>query len=293
LQAQLTKIEDLNMVRSFNKEEVLMHTARRLIVLVCLLLALSSFACRIPVELIMGTPTPTPTSTPTETPTPTSTPTSTPTPTPTATSTPTATPTATSTPTPTPAPGEVVFRDDFDDPASGWEANDFQEGSIGYGEGYYFVTSVVEDQMMWGIAEMDHSDVVIEVEAAQVEAPANDNNAYGVMCRVQENDDGYALRVSGDGFYSIVLIVDNDFQYLVDWETSPVINQGDATNDLRVVCDGPDLALYVNGELLAETTDATYAEGNIALTATTFEEASTEVRFDNLVVTMGGLQEEP
>ena len=276
-----------------------MPNGRRLVILVFLIIALLSLACRIPVELIMGTATPTFTSTPTHTPTPTatptstSTPTSTPTPTATLTPTPTATPTSTPTPTATPAPGEVIFRDDFSDPESGWEEGSFDEGSIGYDDGTYVVTSILEDQMMWGIAELDDSDVVIEVEATQVEAPPNDNNAYGVMCRVQENDDGYVLRVSGDGFYAITIIVDGEFENLVDWTTSSVINQGDATNALRVVCDGPTLALYANGELLAETTDTTYPEGNIALTATSYETERTEVHFDNLVVTMGGAEETP
>jgi hypothetical protein len=56
----------------------------------------------LPVNTVVGTPTPTATPTPTLTPTPTATPTPTLTPTPTATPTPTPTPTATPTPTPTP-----------------------------------------------------------------------------------------------------------------------------------------------------------------------------------------------
>jgi hypothetical protein len=123
--------------------------------------------------------------------------------------------------------------------------------------------------------------------------PPNDNNAYGIICRDQPNDDGYLMRISGDGFYAITLINEGEFSYLVDWERSPHIKQGNAKNHLRAVCDGPRLALYVNGELVAETEDTTFAVGDVGLTATSFEEEMTEVHFDNLVVKMGGGTEEP
>jgi hypothetical protein len=104
------------------------------------------------------------------------------------------------------------------------------------------------------------------------------------MCRVQEDNSGYLLRISGDGFYSIYLIQSGSFEDLVPWTTSSVINQGNAMNRLRVVCDGPTLALFVNGELLAETTDTTFSSGDIGLAATTFEEEETEILFDDLVI---------
>jgi hypothetical protein len=178
----------------------------------------------------------------------------------------------------------VLFEDDFSDPGSGWEVGDYADGSIGYRDGGYFVTSIVEDTYIWGLANQSFTDIVVDVDATQLSAPANDNNAYGVMCRVQANGkDGYALRISGDGYYGIHIVSDG-FEALVDWTASDAIRQGNATNHLRAVCDGPDLVLFVNGELVAEASDTTFAEGDIALSATTFEAETTEVLFDNVVV---------
>lgn len=180
----------------------------------------------------------------------------------------------------------VLLEDDFSDPGSGWEVGDYDNGSVGYGDGVYFVTSTVDDKMMWGVANQSFGDLVIEVDATQVSAPANDDNAYGVMCRVQANGyDGYILRISGDGFSSIHKVVDGSPEVLVDWSESEPIRQGNAMNRLRVVCDGSTLALFVNGELAAEASDTSFTEGDIALTATTYEDEATEVHFDNLVVT--------
>ncbi len=182
-------------------------------------------------------------------------------------------------------PESVLLQDDFSDPNSGWEVGNYDTGSVGYAQGTYSVVSYGDSNMMWGLAYRNFTDVIIEVDATQVSAPSNNNNAYGVMCRVQEDDDGYVLRISGDGYYAIHRTVDGHFEPLVDWTTSSVIRQGNATNHIRVVCDGSYLALFANGELLAEAQDTTYAEGDIALTATSFESTSTEVHFDNLVVT--------
>jgi tRNA A-37 threonylcarbamoyl transferase component Bud32 len=194
-------------------------------------------------------------------------------------------------PSPSPRPidvvsplGGVLLQDGFRDENSGWEVGEFEAGRLRYDQGVYAVTSSGSGMLMWGVAHRNISDMVIDVDATQISAPVNDNNAYGVMCRVQPNDDGYLLRISGDGFYAIHRVVDDEFQALSDWTPSEAILQGNATNRIRAVCDGTRLALYANGELLAEVEDATFTQGDVALTATTFEDEPTTIHYDDLVV---------
>jgi hypothetical protein len=179
---------------------------------------------------------------------------------------------------------EVLWQDDFSDAGSGWEIGQYDEGSVGYIDGYYSVSASTQGKWMWGVANRSFSDVEMEVEATQVLGPANNNNAYGVWCRVQANNDAYHLLISGDGFYSIQKSTSGSYEALVDWTASDVILQGNATNKLRAVCDGSRLALYCNGQLLGETTDSAWAEGDIALSAISLEPEPTEIHFDNLVV---------
>lgn len=75
-----------------------------------------------------------------------------------------------------------------------------------------------------------------------------------------------------------------DRQALIQWTWSAAVNQGNATNHTRAVCDGSRLALYVNGQLMGETTDTLYTSGDIALAAGSLEPGPTEVHFDDLVV---------
>jgi len=192
--------------------------------------------------------------------------------------------------TPTPPSSEnVLFQDDFSDPGSGWEIEDYDNGSVGYKFGVYFVISN-GDNMMWGVANRSFSNVVIEVDATQISGPSNNDNGYGVVCREQGNGEGYHLLVSGDGYYAILKAKYGDPEWLVDWMESDVIRRGNATNHIRAVCDGEYLALFVNGERLAEARDATFNRGDIAFVAMSVGEP-TEIHFDNLIVTGLGAQE--
>lgn len=194
-------------------------------------------------------------------------------------------PTATPLPTMTPTPvSGLLLEDDFSNPDSGWEIDETDEGDVGYGDGYYYVLAEAEGIQILGFGPQTFSDLVIDVYASQIASTSGDINAYGVMCRVQRDGDGYLLRISGDGQYAIQRVVDNSFEYLVEWAESDAINQGNAMNHIHAVCDGTYLALYANGELLAEAEDDTFAEGDIGLTATTFGNVATEVHFDNLIV---------
>jgi hypothetical protein len=188
------------------------------------------------------------------------------------------------TPLPPSPQAEALFRDDFGDSGSGWEVGDYDNGSVGYKAGAYFVTSTGDGSTMWGVANQSFSDIVIEIDATQVSAPANDNNDYGVVCREQEDGSGYYFLISGDGLYAITRAQNDEFEWLVDFTESDVIRQGNAANHIQVTCDGSTLELSVNGQRLATTEDSAFTRGDIALTATSYEDTPTEIHFDNLVV---------
>ena len=180
---------------------------------------------------------------------------------------------------------EVLLEDNFSDTSSGWEVGDYEGGRVGYDGGGYQVESIGDGNVMWGTAGQSFDDVVIEVSATQLSAPTNDNNGYGVACRLQQESDGYYLLVSGDGFYSIFKSVSDEWTNLVDWTESDAINQGNASNSIRATCDGVTLTLEVNGELVATATDTQFTSGDIGMAAVSYEAESTLVQFDDIRVT--------
>ena len=178
----------------------------------------------------------------------------------------------------------MLWEDNFNDPNSGWEIGKFADGAVGYGSGYYYVKSTQDSMTIWGVAGKNFSDTVIDVGATQITSPESNNNDYGVVCRVQPNGDGYYLLISGDGYYSIFIADGDTFIPLVDWSKSSFIKQGNSLNYIHATCTGTRLELIVNGEILAEATDSTFSSGDIAMTATTYEDETVEVHFDNVVV---------
>jgi hypothetical protein len=177
------------------------------------------------------------------------------------------------------------FSDDFSKENSGWEIGSFDGGGIGYTGGIYFVSSTGSGSTMWGAAGRSFEDVIIDVDAEQVSAPSNNNNDYGIACRLQQDGGGYYGLISGDGFYSILRESGGDsYDILVDWKESNHIRQGNGQNHLGLSCVGSKISLFVNGQLLAETSDSMYDSGDIGFTATSYEPEGTEVHFDNLTV---------
>lgn len=193
---------------------------------------------------------------------------------------------------PPPGGGSTVplpYYENFDNTGSGWEVGDYDNGSVGYSGGEYFVTSTSPSIFMWGQAMRNFGDVDMTVTARQVQSPSNNNTGYGVMCRVTydpQNDllFGYALRISGDGFYSISKFTGSEMVELVPWTQTTAIVQGNSSNEMRVVCNGSTLVLYVNGTMIAEATDNEYSTGDIGFSGTNFEEGVAEFRYDNLAV---------
>jgi hypothetical protein len=181
---------------------------------------------------------------------------------------------------------DTLFSDSFADETSGWEIGDYSGGRVGYWNGRYYVTSLGDGQTMWGMANRGFDDVAIKVRSQQVSGPSNDNNDYGVICRANPAGEGYFFLISGDGYFAILRGDANEqFEQLIDWTSSGAINQGNSSNEIQATCDGDNLSLRVNGELLASVKDSRYRSGDIALTATSYEETSTEIHFDDIQVT--------
>ncbi len=180
--------------------------------------------------------------------------------------------------------GALFFQDSFSDPSSGWDRVRQAEGLTDYDGGKYRIYVNDEDADYWANPGLNFTDVEVEVEAKKIGGP--DNNNFGVLCRYQNMGNFYFLIISSDGYYGIGK-VENGKQRLIEPEQmfpSEVIRKGPQINHIHAICDGPRLALVVNGELVAETEDTTFLEGDVGLIAGSFDEPGVDVTFDNFVV---------
>lgn len=187
----------------------------------------------------------------------------------------------------------LPFTDDFSSVSTGWEVGSYDNGSVGYGSGYYFVKATANGVNMYGVAfQSDQStsmrtvqDVVIEVDATQVSGPSDNNTGYGIICRLQTSDDGYYFRIGGDGTYSVDVVSGGSFKTLLvgdRWQAASSVNQGNATNHLVVTCNADHLTFAVNDTTLLDKYDSTFTAGGMGLLGAVYEDnTNAEFHFTN------------
>jgi hypothetical protein len=185
----------------------------------------------------------------------------------------------------------VFYTDDFSDPQSGWPVGRLEEGvTLSYEGGTYRIFLPERDTLGYAYLEAIFDDFELEVEIARLRG-AKDSE-LGVQCRVNEAG-GYGFWMTGEGTYGIYKIYyaqteDGDDEVISLFEGAGAdLKTGAAFNQMRAVCAGSALRLYLNGEKLVETVDADFQRGVIGLLAAAGEADSRgnlEVRFKNLVV---------
>lgn len=182
----------------------------------------------------------------------------------------------------------ALLRDDFSGEQNcGWREYNQGGAVVEIAEDNLSISTSQTGQIWWTNAGRDFNDVIITVQARQTSGP--NNNAYGVLCRYQDENNFYIFLISGDGYYAIGKYQTGEQQvtYLTsnqEYVFSDLINQGVATNLLRVSCIGNELSLSVNGLPLVTVTDDSFAGGDVGLGVSTLEPGTAVVQFDDLLV---------
>ncbi len=182
-------------------------------------------------------------------------------------------------------PGDILFSDDFSSITSGWDQTEGDDYKTAYNNGAYqiIVNKTLSDA--WSNpGNFNFTDVRIEVEATKY--GGSDNNDYGIICRYQDTTHFYFAAISSDGYYGILKMSEGEYSVIgrENLVPSDLINLGTDTNHIRFDCVGSTLTLFINGTQVDQQIDANYTSGNVGLIAGTYDEAGTDVLFDNFYV---------
>lgn len=182
----------------------------------------------------------------------------------------------------------LLYSDDFSDPTSGWYSNGDPALFADYDSGGYRLVHPQPDAAGWALPGRLFTDVRVEVHAEK--RGGDDDNFFGLMCRVQGTTGTasfYVMMISSDGYYGIGKRVEGGELALIGqpkMQFSAAINLGENSNVLRAECEGDRLALFANEEMLGEVHDSDLNIGQIGLMVGTFDEPGTNILFDNLTI---------
>ncbi|MBA3868273.1 MAG: hypothetical protein H0X30_03895 [Anaerolineae bacterium] len=127
----------------------------------------------------------------------------------------------------------------------------------------------------------------VTAEATQkvtAEATSQADTSNATTDNKSNNGDGYLFVVEGNGKYAIMRSQGHKITPLINWTSSSAVNSGAAQNSIRAICMGNYLAMYVNDQFVADTTDSMYTKGQLGLVAASAGRTGMIVTFDNLTV---------
>lgn len=181
--------------------------------------------------------------------------------------------------------GSLLFSDDFSSNANDWGTSGNNIGEINFIYDGLEIKVNTPNSLLWTTTNDLFKDSQIEVDAVLLGGPSND--AFGAVCRFQDNENFYGFLLSHDGYYGIFKMQSGSLT-LVDSQSglhfSEVIRQGGVVNHIQAICQGDTLKLTVNGTLLSEVQDGNLVQGKIGLIVGTYETAGADVFFDNLII---------
>jgi hypothetical protein len=193
----------------------------------------------------------------------------------------------------------VIFEDGFSSQANGWYNAGSEDPGGHYSDGVYRILAKPDSDGDAQGGQPKNASVVypsappnisIQVEAQRTEG--GQGTSYGMTCRAaaESGNPAYVFEI-GDGHVDIGKLDASGFHVLKSVESSTI--DADAKNSMEADCTGDKertyvyLALWVNGEKVAEATDENpLPAGTVGLFVATGANAKTAVaaEFDNFAV---------
>jgi hypothetical protein len=181
--------------------------------------------------------------------------------------------------------GDILYKDDFSDPNSGWIRVLDKKGFMDYYSSGFRIWVNTPGYNYWSTPGLQFDDVIINVDAARLGGP--DENRFGLICRYKDVNNYYFFVISSDGYFGIGKVV-NGLTSLLGQEMmiyNPSILPGFTPNHLQAECNKETLTLYINGQPSGMAIDSDLSTGDVGLLAGAFGTPGVDIVFDNFVVT--------
>jgi hypothetical protein len=196
------------------------------------------------------------------------------------------------TPMPTsPLDPDVLYQDDFTNPASGWPDAEFGNFLIGYHEPEYYHIVIKTAHVKAPVVSIpdpathNYSDATIElvVQTVSGRTATDGDYRYGLVFR-QTGDNYYAFTISPTTKKWEVLKSSRSVLAVLKEGVDENIHDLDLDDLLRVDAQGSNFLFSINDRLVGQVTDTDFPEGTVGLYAENIENTNTHVHFNTLTV---------
>jgi hypothetical protein len=152
----------------------------------------------------------------------------------------------------------------------------------------------VENTLAWSSLFQEVADFYVEVDSIHREG--SPDNQFGILARMDEEANYYLFAASSDGWYTIQMLIDDEWEAITDWTETDFIEVGEGTvNSLGLLAEGDTYTFLINDTIVDEITDDTLDGTTLALNAAAFSSPPVDIAFDNFRLWFVGdpLEEEP
>ena len=184
--------------------------------------------------------------------------------------------------------GDILLEDDFS--SEDWGTLTDPDNAIEY-DGETLRMQIF--QKNWFVWSTPGSEIYenIHVEVTATNNDGEPNTAFGIMCHQQETDSSYYyLVMTPGGEYAIAIAEDGQTDVFLtnddQWGFSDLIDTNASSYRVGADCGNGTLTLYVDGQVIASVSDASYTSGGVGLlTWSGLNADSADATFDDFIVT--------
>src|SRR5215217_8804040 len=168
----------------------------------------------------------------------------------------------------------ILFQDDFTNPATGWSEDKFDNYFIGYHEPEYYHIEITSPNYKTTVFEpqkrsFDDATVELQVLTVSKKTAAEGDFRYGLAFR-RSGDQYYAFTISPRTKKWFVLKSSPSGITVLTAGTADSLHDPDNDDILRVDAQGPNFLFHINDQLVGQTTDPDYASGEVGFYVESF-----------------------
>ena len=191
-------------------------------------------------------------------------------------------------PTKTVSEKDVLYQDDFTNPATAWPEDKFDNYFIGYHEPEYYhieITGPNYKTSVFAPEKQTFEDFTVELQVLtnSTKTAATGDFRYGLAFR-RSGDQYYAFTISPRSKKWYVLKSSPSGLVVLSEGTDEEIHDLDADDLLRVDAQGSNFFFQINDQFVGQISDPDYASGEIGFYVESFDSPNTHIHFDNLVI---------